>query len=74
MRPPQIRTFARLLGLPEPPPAPGAEDDPLARGPLPASAVEFYLSLVNRCGGRAAACMQGDGHVRRAAAAVGMRR
>ncbi|GLI59921.1 hypothetical protein VaNZ11_001968 [Volvox africanus] len=52
----KIRTFARLIGLPEPPPITHIqleEEDPLTRGPLPASAAEFYLSLLNRVHARA---------------------
>lgn len=45
----QVRTFSRLLGLPEPPAAAGAAEDPLTRAPLPPAAAEFYLTLVNRC-------------------------
>ncbi|GLC48337.1 hypothetical protein PLESTB_000085100 [Pleodorina starrii] len=56
---PKVRTFARLLGLPEPPSTTPTtllvdqEEDPLTRGPLPAPAVEFYLSLLNRVHARA---------------------
>ncbi|KAG2483752.1 hypothetical protein HYH03_017407 [Edaphochlamys debaryana] len=50
---PKVRTFSRLIGLPEPAPAPGAAEDPLTRAPLTPSAVEFYLSLVNRVHARA---------------------
>ncbi|KAG2426002.1 hypothetical protein HXX76_013373 [Chlamydomonas incerta] len=51
---PKVRTFARLLGLPEPPAAAVvAVEDPLTRGPLPPAAAEFYLTLVNRVHARA---------------------
>ncbi|GFR49058.1 hypothetical protein Agub_g11084 [Astrephomene gubernaculifera] len=50
---PKVRTFARLLGLPEPPPTPSSSEDVLTRGSLPPPAVEFYLALVNRVHARA---------------------
>ncbi|EFJ47416.1 hypothetical protein VOLCADRAFT_105140 [Volvox carteri f. nagariensis] len=54
----KVRTFARLIGLPEPPPSTPTSivmeaEDPLNHGPLPPPAVEFYLSLLNRVHARA---------------------